>query len=75
VFKDMAQIAAVDPVIARRAPHEMLGLVLGRLTDQPADVGSAMMCYLADGTGRGVHGRQQILCVDRVSFDVLGGDD
>jgi hypothetical protein len=52
VFKDMAQIAAVDPVIARRAPDEMLGLVLGRLTDQPADVGSAMMCYLGDGAGR-----------------------
>jgi hypothetical protein len=26
---------------------------VGRLTDEPAHVGSAMMCYLADGDGTG----------------------
>src|SRR4051794_10268732 len=40
VLEHLAEIAAVDPAAATRASDVMLGLVLGRHADWPADIGA-----------------------------------
>jgi len=41
VLEDLAEIAAVDPAAAARAPDVMIGFVLRLLTDWPAAIGAS----------------------------------
>jgi hypothetical protein len=41
VLEHLAEIAAIDPAAARRAPDVMLGLVLGWLADRPPEIGAS----------------------------------
>jgi hypothetical protein len=41
VREHLAEIAAIDPAAARRAPGVMLGLVLGWLADWPPEIGAS----------------------------------
>ena len=38
MIKDVAQIAAIDPAAASRAPNEMVGLVLRAVAERLTDV-------------------------------------